>query len=72
MESLPEILQLLKQEELISQDVVEKLLEKPYTFPQMIRVLKETKKSAAVTQYLLSSPEEMLGKLSLLTGELST
>ena len=71
LESLPEILQQLKKEELISNEVAEKLLEKPYTFPQMIGVLKETKKGAAVTQYLSSSPDEMLEKLSLLTGELS-
>ena len=44
-------------------------MEKPYTFPQMIGVLKETKKG--VTQYLPSSSEEMSDKLSLLIGELS-
>ena len=70
-EKLPEVVQQLKREELISQDVVEKLLEKAYTFPEMIGVLKDTMKGAGVTQYLPSTPEEMLDKLALLCGELS-
>ena len=49
IERLPEAVRQLKQEELISQEVMEKLLEKPYTFPEMIGVLKETKKGAGVT-----------------------
>ena len=70
-EKLPEVVQQLKREELIGQDVVEKLLEKAYTFPEMIGVLKDTMKGAGVTQYLPSTPEEMLDKLALLCGELS-
>ena len=71
---------------MITQKVAEKLLEKPYAFPEMIRVLKDAKKGdgdtqylpssteekgAGVTQYLPSSPEEMMEKLALLCGELS-
>ena len=56
---------------MITQEVVERLLEKPYTFPEMIGVLKETKEGTGVTQYLPSSPEEMTEKLALLTGKLS-
>ena len=70
-ENLPETSHQLKREELISKEVAEKLLEKPYTFPEMMEVLKDTKKGAGVTQYLPSSSEEMLEKLKLLTGELS-
>ena len=70
-ENLPETVQQLKREELISKEAAEKLLEKPYTFPEMMEVLKDTKKGAGVTQYLPSSSEEMLEKLELLTGELS-
>ena len=54
-ENLPETVQQLKREELISKEVAEKLLEKPYTFPGMVAVLKDTKKGAGVTQYLPSS-----------------
>ena len=49
LKSLPETLQQMKQKELISREMVAKLLEKPYTFPEMIAVLKETKKGAGVT-----------------------
>ena len=70
-DNLPETIQQLKREELISKEVAEKLLEKSYTFPEMIEVLKDTKKGAGVTQYLPSSPEEVLEKIALLTGELS-
>ena len=34
-------------------------------------MFRETKKGAAVTQYLPSSPEEMFDKVALLCGELS-
>ena len=71
MVSLPETVQQLKLEELISKEVAEKLLEKPYTFPEIVGVLKDTMKGAGVTQYLPSSVDEMLEKLSLLSGELS-
>ena len=37
----------------------------------MIGVLEETKKGAGVTQYLPSSVDEMMDKLTLLSGELS-
>ena len=60
--SLPETVQQLKQEELITQEVAEKLLEKPYTFPQMIGVMKDIKTGSCVTQYLPSSTEEMMEK----------
>ena len=70
-DNLPETILQLQREELISKEVAEKLLEKSYTFPEMIEVLKDTKKGAGVTQYLPSNPEEMLEKLAFLTGELS-
>ena len=70
--SLPDILQQLEQEGLISKEVKEKLLEKPYTFLQMVDVVKDTDKTGSgVTQYLPSCPEEILDKLALLYGELS-
>ena len=72
LQSLPDILQPLEREKLISKEVEEKLQEKPYTFPQMVGVMKDTiKKGSGVTQYLPSCPEEMLDKLALLYGELS-
>ena len=37
----------------------------------MIGVMKETKSGAEIRQYLPSSPEKMMEKLALLTGELS-
>ena len=69
-ENLPETVQQLEREGLISKEVVEKLLEKPYTFPEMVAVLKDTKKGAGVTQYLPSSIEGLMEKLPLLLGEL--
>ena len=71
-EELPYVLQRMKQEELISQEVVEKLLEKPHSLLEMIETLKETKSGAGVTQYLPSSSEEMLEKLAILIGEFSS
>ena len=70
-ENLPETVQQLEREGLISKEVAEKLLEKPYTFPEMVAVLKDTKKGAGVTQYVPSSVDEMLDKLALLCGEMS-
>ena len=70
-ENLPETVQQLEREELISKEVAEKLLEKPYTFPEMVAVLKDTKKGAGVTQYVPSSVDEMMDKLALLCGEMS-
>ena len=62
--SLPDILQQLEREKLISKEVKEKLLEKPYTFPQMVDVMKDTVKTGSgVTQYLPSCPHEMMDKL---------
>jgi hypothetical protein len=69
-ENLPETVQQLEREGLISKEVVEKLLEKPYTFPEIFAVLKDTKKGAGVTQYLPSSIEGLMEKLPLLLGEL--
>ena len=70
--SLPDILQQLEREKLISREVKEKLQEKPYTFPQMVDVMKDTVKTGSgVTQYLPSCPHEMMDKLGLLYGELS-
>ena len=69
--SLPDILQQLEREKLISKEVKEKLLEKPYTFLQMVDVVKDTDKTGSgVTQYLPSSLHEMWEKLELLYGEL--
>ena len=69
--SLPNILQQLEREKLISKEVKERLQEKPYTFPQMVDVMKDTVKTGSgVTQYLPSSPYEMMDKLGLLYGEL--
>ena len=69
--SLPDILQQLEREKLISKEVKEKLLEKPYTFLQMVDVVKDTDKTGSgVTQYLPSSLPEMWEKLDLLYGEL--
>ena len=55
-------LQRLKQEELITQELFEKLLERPYA---VLEVLKNdsVKKGDGVTMFLPSSPEEMLDKL---------
>ena len=61
-------LQRLKQEELISREVMEKLLEKPYTLLEVIDLLKNTKSGAGVSQYLPSSLEEMLEKLEVMAG----
>ena len=71
LQSLPNILQQLEREKLISKEVKEKLLEKPYTFLQMVDVVKDTDKTGSgVTQYLPSSLHEMMDKLGLLYGEL--
>ena len=70
--SLPDILQQLEREKLSSREVKEKLQEKPYTFPQMVDVMKDTVKTGSgVTQYLPSCPHEMMDKLGLLYGELT-
>ena len=61
-------LQRLKQEELISREVMEKLLEKPYTLLEVIDLSKNTKSGAGVSQYLPSSLEEMLEKLEVMAG----
>ena len=45
-------------------------MEKPYSFTEMIGVLKETMKGARVTQFLPRSSDEMLEKLELPMGEL--
>ena len=70
-ENLSETVQQLKREELIGKELAEKLLEEPYTFPEMMKVMKDTKTGAGVTQYLPSSLDEMMDKLALLCGELS-
>ena len=56
---------------MISKEVKEKLLEKPYTFSQMVDVMKDTAKTGSgVRDYLPSCPHEMMDKLGLLYGEL--
>ena len=62
----------MQREELIGEKLATELLEKPYTYTEMIRVLKESrKKGSEVTQYLPSSFVGMMEKLELLMGELS-
>ena len=71
LESLLATVQRLIRDGLLSEEVAEKFFEKPYTIPAMIGVLKETKKDAWVTQFLLSSFDAIMEKFELLTGEWS-
>lgn len=58
---LPYSLQRMRQEEWITQEVVDRLLEKPYTLLEM-ELLEEAKSGSVVTQYLPPRSGEIMGK----------